>query len=108
MAQAPSIVPDDHEETYLVLDDFGRIGRAWRETAERTSLEAIIADLLEDQYSNPVRVIGFNTAEGWSRDVSEQVAREVRQRCVNQGRELPAHVQVFVERHEGLRRRAEP
>src|ERR1700704_3787944 len=99
MAQAPSIVPGDDEETYLVLDDFGRIGRAWRETAERTSLEAIIADLLEDQCSNPVRVIGFNTAEGWARDVSEQVAREVRQRCTDQGREMPAHVQAFVERH---------
>ena len=29
----PSIVPNDNDETvYLVADDFGRLGRAWRET----------------------------------------------------------------------------
>jgi hypothetical protein len=28
----PSIVPNEYDETvYLVADDFGRIGRAWRE-----------------------------------------------------------------------------
>jgi hypothetical protein len=28
----PSIVPNDNDETvYLVADDFGRLGRAWRE-----------------------------------------------------------------------------
>ena len=53
---------------YLVLDDFGRLGSAWRETdVEKTDLETIIADLLHGQYSNPVRVIGFNIAEGWVR-----------------------------------------
>ena len=31
--------------------------------------------LLEGQYNSPVRVIGFNVAEGWVRDVSEDVAR---------------------------------
>src|SRR5258706_16190904 len=47
----------------------------------RSRLETVVADLLDGQYSNPVRVVGFNTAEGWSRDVSEDVAREVRRRC---------------------------
>jgi hypothetical protein len=56
--------------------------------------------LLDGQYSSPVRVIAFNTAEGWSRDVSENVARELRRRCVKQARELPAYLQDFVERQE--------
>lgn len=30
----------------------------------------------EGQYNNPVRV-GFNTGEGWTRDVSEDVADEI-------------------------------
>jgi hypothetical protein len=33
-----------------------------------------ISDLLNGQYSNPARVIAFNTAEGWSRDVTEEIA----------------------------------
>jgi hypothetical protein len=51
-------------------------------------------------------VIGFNIAEGWSRDVSEDVAHELRQRCADQRRELPGSVEPFVERcavaNEGL------
>jgi hypothetical protein len=90
MRPSPSIVSGVDRDTYLILDDFGRIGCAWRETnVEDTELESVINDLLEGQYSNPVRVIGFNTAEGWSRDVSEDVARELRQRCADQDRELP-------------------
>ena len=85
-----------------MLDDFGGIGWAWRETdVEDTDYETVINDLLEGQFANPVRVIGFNTAEGWSKDVSEDVARELRQRCGAQDRELPDFLQEFVERYEG-------
>lgn len=63
---APSIFPGGEDETvYLVLDNFGHLGLSWRETGvNATDLEAVITDLLEGQYNNPVRVIGFNTAEG--------------------------------------------
>ncbi|WFU18868.1 hypothetical protein [Bradyrhizobium sp. CB3481] len=73
----PSIVPVDYDETvYLVANDFGRIGRAWREADyEATDLETVIQDQLTGQYSNPFRVVAFNTAERWSEDVSEDVAR---------------------------------
>jgi hypothetical protein len=102
MRPSPSIVSGVDRDTYLILDDFGRIGCAWRETnVEDTELESVINDLLEGQYSNPVRVIGFNTAEGWSRDVSEDIGRELRQRCANQDRELPEFLHEFVERYAG-------
>ena len=77
----PSIVPSGSDQTvYLVADDFGRLGRAWRETDyEATDLETVIQDLLSGQYNNPVRVVAFNTDERWY--VSEDVAHELRQRC---------------------------
>jgi len=98
----PSIVPSDNDQTvYLVADDFGRLGRAWPEADyETTDLETVIQDLLTGQYSNPVRVVAFNTAERWSEDVSEDVARELRRRCDLQMRELPSTISDFVERHE--------
>jgi hypothetical protein len=37
-------------------------------------------DRLEGQYQSPVRVVGFNTAEKWSEDVSADVAHERRRR----------------------------
>jgi hypothetical protein len=87
----PSIVPNsDDQNVYLVVDDFGRNGRAWRETdVENTDLETVILDMLEGQFKNPVRVVAFNTAEKWSQDVSADVAQELRQRCDLQQRDVP-------------------
>jgi hypothetical protein len=99
----PSIVPNgDDQTTYLVMDDFGRHGRAWRETdVEATDLETVIGDLLSGQYSDPVRVVAFNTAEKWSQDVSGDVAQELRQRCDQQMRDIPFYLEDFVDRYEG-------
>jgi hypothetical protein len=75
--QSPSIVPPSNQDVYLVLEDFGDwLGQAWRETdVEDTNLETLLRHLLEGQYSNPIRIVAFNTAEGWSCDVSEEVAQ---------------------------------
>jgi len=99
----PSIVPhDDDQNVYLVLDDFGRHGRAWCEAdTEKTDLETVIADLLGGEYKDPVRVVGFNSAERWSEDVSADVAQELRRRCDLQLRDVPFFLQDFVDRHEG-------
>jgi len=105
--RSPSIVPPGNDQdVYLVLDEFGgRIGQAWRETdAEAARLETVIADLLDGQYSSPVRVIAFNTAQGWSRDVSENVAHELRRRCAEQARDLPSSLEEFVDRYQGQHR----
>jgi len=94
----PSIVPTDDRTVYLVLDDFVDLGLCWRETGlEATDFETMINDLLGGQYYNPVRVIGFNTAEGWSRDVSGEVADELRRRCDLQ---VPHNILEFVRQHE--------
>jgi hypothetical protein len=57
----PSIVPnDDDHNVYLVVDDFGRNGRAWREAdVETTDLETVILDMLEGQYKNPVNRLQY-------------------------------------------------
>jgi hypothetical protein len=100
---SPSIIPQDESPTiYVVLDDFGANGRAYRETdADRADLEAVIMGLLEGQYRNPISVIGFNVAEGWSRDASADVAQEIRLRCDLRERDVPFYLEDFVERYEG-------
>ena len=78
MRTSPSIVPmDDDHDVYLVLDDFGGgFGMAWRETDPGdANFEAVIRDLLDGQYANPVRIVAFNTTRGWSRDVSRASPR---------------------------------
>ena len=99
----PSIVPPAENNTvYLVLDDLGRSGRVWPEAdAEKTDLETVIGHLLSGQYKDPLRVIGFNTVEGWSQDVSADVAQELRHRCDMQLRDVPFFLQDFIGQHEG-------
>jgi hypothetical protein len=53
-----------------------------RETdEERTDRETVIADLLEGQYSNPIRVIAFNTAEKSARTLRTSSAAAWRSRA---------------------------
>jgi hypothetical protein len=99
----PSIIPNGNDENvYMVVDDLGKLGRIWPEAdVEATDLETVIVDLLQGQYKNPIRVVAFNTVEGWAQDVSEDAAHELRRRCDLQLRDVPSSIQDFVERHEG-------
>jgi hypothetical protein len=91
-------IPGFNVEVYLVLDDFGRVGRAYREVDENEAdKETLIRNMLSGEYEKPVRVVAFNTSEGWSRDVSEDIAREVCQRARDTGKQLPFGTKVFAE-----------
>ena len=103
---APSVVPSGHDQTvYLVLDDFGRDGRCYRETEiERTDLETTISDLMLGQYNNPTAVVAFNLAEEWARDVSPAIAAEIRRRADLADDDLSSTTAYFVDRHVGPER----
>ncbi len=101
MSPAPSIVPqgpEDHD-VYLVLEDFGGgLGRAWSETDEEdANLDTLINHLLDGEYIRPMRIVAFNTAEGWSRDVTAEIADELRRRFVELEEVAPSLLE-FVER----------
>jgi hypothetical protein len=96
----PSIVPGQDQDVCLVIDDLGHLGLIYCESdVETANVENVIADLLTGQYTNPLRVIAFNVADGWSRDISAQVAAEIHRRCDLQVRDVPKSIQDFVERH---------
>ena len=92
---------DTNRDIYLVLDHFGVLGRVWRETdetdANRTKL---IQNLLEGQYEEPVRIVAFNTAEGWSRDVTDEIAAELGQAWADRD-EISLSIAVFSVDHTG-------
>jgi hypothetical protein len=102
MRESPSIVPDalDHD-VYLVLNDFRGAfgGLAWPETdVAHTDRTTLIRHLLEGQYSSPVRIVAFNTAEGWSRDVTEDIAAELAQACAGHD-EIAPSIADFIADH---------
>ena len=100
----PRRVPQLPEDVtvYLVLNDHGKHGLAYDETAPaEADRETIIRNFLSGQYSNALRVIAFNTAEGWSRDVSEDIAGEVLQRAFDADENLGEDTKRFIDRHMG-------
>ena len=99
MGWTPGVVPYGADQTvYLVVDSFGARGSVFRQTEiERADLEAVISDLMTGQFSNPVRVVAFNTLEHWSNDVSAEIAQEIQTRCDIEGNDVPEHIRDFVD-----------
>jgi hypothetical protein len=63
--KAPSIVTGQDQTVHIVLDDFGKVGRAYREVdVEQADQATVVENLLRGEYERPQRVIAFNTAEG--------------------------------------------
>ena len=95
-------VPDYQQDVtvYLVVNDFGQLGKAYVETdIAEADREAIIRNFISGQYSNALCVVAFNTAEGWSRDVSEDVANEVLERAFDADKNLSEDTKRFIDRH---------
>ena len=102
----PSVVPmvpyGADQTVYLVVDCFGRLGTAYRETdIERSDLEGVINDLMSGQFNDPVRVVAFNTLEHWAQDVSKDIALEIQARCDIDGNDVPEALRDFVDSHGG-------
>jgi hypothetical protein len=77
-------------------------GAAYRETdVVRTDLETTITDLMSGQFSDPVRVVAFNTAEHWAQDVSKDIAREIQSRCDIDVHDVPETLRDFVDSYAG-------
>jgi hypothetical protein len=97
----PPLAPDQqpHDVTvYIVVNDFGQLGRAYVETDEAAADEqTVINNISSGEYSNPVRVVAFNTAEEWSRDVTEDIARALLDREAREA-DLSESAKTFVQR----------
>jgi hypothetical protein len=92
--------PSDDVTVYLVLNDFGHLGRAFLETGvAEADRETVIHNFIGGQYSNAIRVIAFNTGEGWSRDVAEEIAGEVIDRAFDADDALSEATKRFIDRH---------
>jgi hypothetical protein len=59
----------------------------------------VIRNFVSGQYSNALRIIAFNAAEGWSQDVSEDVAHEVLDRAYDADDTLSEATKRFIDRH---------
>ena len=95
--------PASDVTVYLVLNDFGPLGRAYVETDEAQADEAtIVENILGGQYSQPLRVVAFNIAESWGLDVTEDIARAALTKAQRERRSIARAAQEFLERTLGV------
>jgi hypothetical protein len=99
MTDTPSLVPlSESSDVYLVVDELPTFGRVWRELSEETANEQTVLELIANgDFHGPVRVIAFNTTEGWSRDVTEDIAEALLEREARAG-DLSQSARIFVGR----------
>src|SRR4029077_6321322 len=91
-------VPYGADQTAHLVVDLFKSGSVYRETeVERTVLETVINDFLTGQFSDPVRVVSFNTLEHWANVVSKDIAQMILARCDIAGDPVPEHIRDFVE-----------
>ena len=97
-AGVPSpVVPYGADQTIFVVID--RLDRTTEIRIERNDLEATIGELVAGCFHDPVKVISLNTLEHWLKDISTDVAGEIRARCDIDGVRLPDYLSDFVESH---------
>ena len=94
---------------YLVVNDFGTPGRASVETGiSQADRETVLRNFLTGQYSNALRVVAFNTVEGWFGDVSEDFAGELLERAYDGDDVLTEVTRRFITRHLNLGEKRPP
>jgi hypothetical protein len=96
----PPLDPENDVTAYIVVEDFGQYGRAFRETdLAEADHDTIVRKMISGEYSHPLRVVAFNTVEGWSRDVSEEIANDVLDRAYDADTTLSADAKRFIDLH---------
>jgi hypothetical protein len=92
--KALRLYPASTADVYVVLDDFGNLGRVYSEVEEEAAdRETVIRHLMEGQFNNPVRIVAFNTTQGWARDVTLEILQEIQ----NRDQELSTGLRAFID-----------
>jgi hypothetical protein len=104
-------LPNNDADFYLVIEGFGARGPSFLETdLAQADRNTIVRNFISGQYEDALRVVSFNVAEGWSRDVSEDIAGEVMDRAYDADTTLTEGTKRFIDWHAtpGIKRPPAP
>lgn len=62
----------------------------------RHDFETVVRHLLSGDYVYPVRIVAFNSIEGWSRDATSEVADATAQRAIDADVEVSPSLDAFI------------
>jgi hypothetical protein len=89
---------------HMIIARHGRNAFAAERDVSDLGLESTIADIMAGQVEDVERVIAFNPAEAWSREVTEDIAIEIANRIGRGNGHMPIQpaLRDFIEQHAGL------
>lgn len=97
--------PAPDTDLFVIEADIVVQGRRERYFAERdaarTNRRDTLADIVSGQIERVRRVLSLNPAEGWARDVSEDIAHDALRAALEDRQGLPDHLMDFLEEHLG-------
>ena len=73
----PATITNLGDTVDLVPDGFGTFGQADRDTDPRHADRQTVAKPWSEQSEYPLRILACNTAEGWARDVTAEIAQQI-------------------------------
>lgn len=93
------------DRSFYVIVCRGRDGEPYaaEQCLSDMTAERLVINIASGQIENVRQVFEFNPAEGWSRDVSEDIARDVLRHCFAEDDEITAVCFDFVEDQLGCR-----
>ena len=84
----PPLNPENDVTVYIVVEDFGDLGRSFRETdIAEADHDTIVRNMISGEYSHPLRV------------VSEEIAYDVLDRAYDADTTLSAGAKRFIDLH---------
>ena len=95
----------DPRDLYIVVSFWPKADEMTINEQSPVTRERVVTDLLEGQHNHPWAVKAFNEAEGWYRDVSEDIARDVRKLLTENWEDaesVPEGLTNFLEEHLGV------
>ncbi len=98
-ARCQALAPQSDTTFHIVACKFGAVHYFREIDLADADRESVIRDLMVGQFDQPLHVIAFNTFEGWSRDVSEDIAIELTARSYAHDTPLTSQVREFCEFH---------
>jgi hypothetical protein len=100
------LLPNNDADFYLVIEGFGARGPSFLETdLAQADRDTIVRNFISGQYEDALRVVSFNVAEGWSRDVSEDIAGDIIDRAYEADKMLTDNTKRFIDLHLDHQRR---
>ncbi len=84
----------------VVVEHSGKVSRVYHENEfQPSTFQSVVQSFLLGRYTEPIRVMAFNKARRYWRDISKDIAEVVLRSALRKGQQVPEATRGFIEYH---------